>query len=43
MKKIFLIALLMASSLSAMAQNTADPNMARAEKMFGFLLENKVW
>lgn len=31
----------MASSLSAMAQNTADPNMARAEKMFGFLLENK--
>ena len=41
MKKIFLIALLMASSLSAMAQNTADPNMARAEKMFGFLLENK--
>lgn len=41
MKKSFLIALLMASSLSAMAQNTADPNMARAEKMFGFLLENK--
>ena len=40
MKKIF-VALLMACSLTATAQETADPNMARAEKMFGFLLQNQ--
>ena len=31
----------MACSLTATAQETADPNMARAEKMFGFLLKNQ--
>ena len=40
MKKI-LFALLMACSLTATAQETADPNVARAEKMFGFLLQNQ--
>ena len=40
MKKI-LFALLMAYSLTATAQETADPNIARAEKMFGFLLQNQ--
>ena len=40
MKKI-LFALLMTCSLTATAQETADPNMARAEKMFGFLLQNQ--
>ena len=40
MKKIFIL-LLMACSLTATAQETADPNMARAEKMFGFLLKNQ--
>ena len=40
MKKI-LFTLLMACSLTATAQETADPNMARAEKMFGFLLQNQ--
>ncbi|MBQ8064036.1 MAG: DUF3887 domain-containing protein [Prevotella sp.] len=40
MKKI-LFALLMACSLTATAQETAAPNVARAEKMFGFLLQNQ--
>ena len=28
-------------SLTATAQDLSDPNMARAEKMFGFLLQNQ--
>ena len=40
MKKI-LFALLMACSLTETAQETAAPNVARAEKMFGFLLQNQ--
>lgn len=40
MKKI-LVSLLMACSLTATAQDLSDPNMARAEKMFGFLLQNQ--
>ena len=40
MKKI-LVSLLMACSLTATAQVLSDPNMARAEKMFGFLLQNQ--
>lgn len=39
--KNYLLTLLMACSLTATAQDNADPNMGRAEKMFGFLLENK--
>ena len=31
----------MVCSLTASAQQTADPNMGRAEKMFGFLLKNQ--
>lgn len=31
----------MVCSLTATAQESADPNMERAEKMFGFLLDNK--
>ena len=40
MKKI-LFALLMVCSLTATAQETTDPNVARAEKMFGFLLQSQ--
>ena len=40
MKKTFL-ALLLACSLTATAQETTDPNFARAEKMFSFLLTNQ--
>ena len=40
MKKI-LVLLLMVSSLTATAQDVTDPYMARAEKMFGFLLQNQ--
>ena len=40
MKKIF-VSLLMFFSLTANAQVLSDPNMARAEKMFGFLLQNQ--
>lgn len=40
MKKTIFV-LLTAFSLMAMAQVAADPNMARAEKMFGFLLQNQ--
>ncbi|MCR5641913.1 MAG: DUF3887 domain-containing protein [Prevotella sp.] len=40
MKKI-IISILMVCSLTATAQESADPNMGRAEKMFGFLLKNK--
>ena len=40
MKKI-LVSLLMFFSLTASAQDSSDPNMARAEKMFGFLLQNQ--
>ena len=40
MKKI-LVLLLMVSSLTATAQDATDPYMARAEKMFGFLLQNQ--
>ncbi len=39
--KNFLLSLLMVCSLTATAQESADPNMERAEKMFGFLLDNK--
>lgn len=39
MKKIFVL-LLMACSLTASAQEVADPNMARAERMFEYLLRN---
>ena len=39
--KYYLLSLLMACSLTATAQGSADPNMGRAEKMFGFLLDNK--
>ena len=39
--KYYLVSLLMACSLTATAQQSTDPNMGRAEKMFGFLLENK--
>ena len=38
--KHFLLLLLMACSLAATAQEGADPNMRRAEKMFDFLLNN---
>ena len=41
MLKKILVVLLTACSLMAMAQETADPNVARAEKMFGFLLHNQ--
>ena len=37
----YLLSLLLACSLTAGGQESADPNMARAEKMFGFLLGNK--
>ena len=37
----YLLSLLLACSLTAASQESADPNMARAEKMFGFLLDNK--
>lgn len=40
MKQIF-ISLFMAFSLTAAAQENVDPNMGRAEKMFGFLLQNQ--
>jgi len=40
MKKT-IVSLLAAFSLAATAQVTADPDMARAEKMFGFLLQNQ--
>jgi hypothetical protein len=40
MKKYFL-SLMIACSLTATAQENADPNMGRAEKMFGFLLQNQ--
>lgn len=36
-----LFALLFFFSLTAAAQESVDPNICRAEKMFGFLLENK--
>ena len=39
--KTILVSLLMVLSLTAKAQDAADPNMARAEKMFGFLLQNQ--
>ena len=39
--KSYLLSLLMACSLTAMAQECTDPNMERAEKMFCFLLDNK--
>ena len=39
--KRLLVCLLAACSLTAMAQETVDPNVARAEKMFGFLLQNQ--
>ena len=38
--KHFLLLLLMACSLAATAQESADLNMRRAEKMFDFLLNN---
>lgn len=41
MMKQFLASLLMIFSLTATAQDLSDPNMARAEKMFGFLLKNQ--
>ena len=40
MKKI-LVSILMFFSLTASAQDSSDPNMARVEKMFGFLLQNQ--
>ena len=40
MKKV-LVSFLMACSLTVAAQETADPNVGRAEKMFGFLLQNQ--
>ena len=40
MKRI-LLSLLMVCSLTVTAQETADLNVARAEKMFGFLLQNQ--
>jgi hypothetical protein len=40
MKRLFEL-LLIACSLTATAQTTDDPNMDRAEKMFGFLLNNQ--
>ena len=40
MKKI-LVSILMFFSLTANAQVLSDSNMARAEKMFGFLLQNQ--
>lgn len=39
--KTILALLLTTLSLTAKAQDVADPNMARAEKMFGFLLQNQ--
>ena len=39
--KSYLLSLLMACSLTATAQESTDPGMGRAEKMFGFLLDNK--
>jgi len=39
--KHYLLSLLMAVSLTVTAQEITDPNMGRAEKMFGFLLDNK--
>ena len=39
--KNYLLSLLMACSLTVTAQESTDPNMGRAEKMFGFLLDNK--
>ena len=39
--KNYLLSLLIACSLTATAQVNADPNMQRAEEMFGFLLDNK--
>ena len=41
MLKKFFISLLMACSLTATAQENTDPNTGRAEKMFGFLLDNQ--
>jgi hypothetical protein len=41
MMKQFLVSLLMFFSLTSTAQDLSDPNMARAEKMFGFLLNNQ--
>ena len=41
MKKV-LVSFLMACSLTATAQEIADPNIGRAEKMFGFLLQDQV-
>lgn len=41
MLKKFFISLLMACSLTATAQENTDLNMGRAEKMFGFLLDNQ--
>lgn len=40
MRKI-LVLWMMAFSMSTMAQQVDDPNMACAEKMFGFLLHNQ--
>lgn len=39
--KNYLVSLLMACSLTATAQESADPNIGRAEKMFSFLLQNQ--
>ena len=41
MMKQFLVSLLMFFSLTSTAQDLSDSNMARAEKMFGFLLNNQ--
>ena len=39
--KSLLLSFLMVCSLTATAQESADPNMGRAETMFGFLLQNQ--
>ena len=41
MMKQFFVSLLMFFSLTSTAQDLSDSNMARAEKMFGFLLNNQ--
>ena len=39
--KYYLLSLLMACTLTVTAQENTDPNIGRAEKVFGFLLDNK--